>query len=98
MYAGRIVEHGAVQDVLKRPLHPYTRGLVDSLPARNPRGQPLRQIDGSTPSLLALPSGCAFRARCKAAAAECSTDPPLRQLQGSVVRCWTPFAAQEMQP
>jgi len=94
MYAGRIVEHGPVEEVLKRPLHPYTRGLIDSLPARNPRGQPLRQIDGSTPSLLDLPSGCAFRERCKAATTECSVDPPVRHLQESEVRCWSPFTVQ----
>ena len=96
MYAGRIVESGPVQDVLERPLHPYTRGLIDSLPARNPRGQPLRQIDGATPSLLSLPSGCAFRERCRAAGTECAADPPQRQIHRSTVRCWSPFQAQEM--
>jgi peptide/nickel transport system ATP-binding protein len=96
MYAGRIVESGPVQDVLEQPLHPYTRGLIDSLPARNPRGQPLRQIDGATPSLLSLPSGCAFRERCRAAGGECAVDPPQRQLHRSMVRCWSPFQAQEM--
>jgi peptide/nickel transport system ATP-binding protein len=96
MYAGRIVENGPVEDVLERPMHPYTRALVESLPARNPRGRPLRQIDGTAPSLLALSEGCAFRERCKAAGAECVTDPPVRQLQRSQIRCWSPFAAQEM--
>ena len=61
MYAGRIVEQGAVDEVLDRPLHPYTRGLIDSVPRRNERGEPLRQIPGMTPSLLNLPPGCAFR-------------------------------------
>ena len=64
MYAGRIVEKGAVGDVLDKPLHPYTHGLIGSVPSRNKRGEALRQIPGMTPSLLNLPQGCAFRARC----------------------------------
>ena len=50
MYAGRIVETGAVDDVLDRPLHPYTHGLIGSVPSRNRRGEPLPQIPGMTPS------------------------------------------------
>jgi peptide/nickel transport system ATP-binding protein len=64
MYAGKIVERGTVNQVLDGPLHPYTRGLLDSVPSRNRPGAPLRQIPGMTPSLLALPEGCAFRERC----------------------------------
>ncbi|KAG1318496.1 hypothetical protein G6F63_015183 [Rhizopus arrhizus] len=57
MYAGRIVEPGKVDDVLDRPQHPYTVGLIDSLPSNNQRGQRLRQIPGMTPNLLHLPAG-----------------------------------------
>ena len=96
MYAGRLVETGPVKDVLSHPLHPYTRGLIDSLPGRNPRGQPLRQINGMTPSLLQLPSGCAFRERCAAAAPPCSHEPQLQSLHRRTVRCWSPFTAQEV--
>ena len=64
MYAGRIVEQGTADDVLDAPAHPYTRGLLDSVPARNARGPRLAQIPGMTPSLLDLPPGCAFRERC----------------------------------
>jgi peptide/nickel transport system ATP-binding protein len=96
MYAGKIVESGPVQQVLAHPLHPYTRGLIESLPSRNPRGRPLRQIDGMTPSLLKLPSGCAFRERCKTAGPECAVEPMPRQLHQVAVRCWSPFTAQEM--
>mgnify|MGYP002651176648 CR=1 FL=1 len=71
MYAGRIVEHGTVDDVLDRPQHPYTVGLIDSLPSNNQRGQRLRQIPGMTPNLLNLPAGCAFAARCPRASAAC---------------------------
>jgi peptide/nickel transport system ATP-binding protein len=95
MYAGRIVESGPVADVLEHPLHPYTRGLIESLPSRNPRGQPLQQIQGMAPSLLTLPSGCAFRARCPAAGPSCTVEPVARQLHRSTVRCWSPFTAQE---
>ncbi|WP_395703389.1 ABC transporter ATP-binding protein [Aquabacterium sp.] len=95
MYAGRLVECGPAADVLLRPLHPYTRGLIDSLPARNERGRPLRQIDGSTPSLLALPVGCPFRNRCRTASAQCERPPAPQILQRRSVRCWAPFSAQE---
>ena len=62
---------GTVAEVLDRPLHPYTAGLIGSVPSRNKRGEPLRQIPGMTPSLLNLPPGCAFRTRCPRAAAAC---------------------------
>jgi len=70
MYAGKIVEYGDVGEVLDLPLHPYTHGLIGSVPSRNKRGEPLRQIPGMTPSLLGLQPGCAFRARCPRAGAE----------------------------
>nr|WP_246503687.1 ABC transporter ATP-binding protein [Plastoroseomonas arctica] len=91
MYAGRVVEHGLVDEVLDRPLHPYTHGLIGSVPSRNKRGEPLRQIPGMTPSMLALPQGCAFRARCPRAADECLVEPELRTiLPGRQVRCHRP--------
>ena len=64
MYAGRIVEQGPVDAVLDAPLHPYTRGLIGSVPSRNARGAPLAQIPGMPPSLAHLPPGCAFAPRC----------------------------------
>ena len=69
MYAGRIVEQGSVDEVLDAPLHPYTHGLIGSVPSRNRRGAPLAQIPGMTPALINLPPGCAFRARCPRAQA-----------------------------
>ena len=75
MYAGRIVEFGEVDDVLDRPSHPYTSGLIGSIPSRNQRGQRLQQISGMTPSLLNLPVGCAFRSRCAYAQEVCAVAP-----------------------
>jgi peptide/nickel transport system ATP-binding protein len=75
MYAGRIVEQGRVADVLSQPLHPYTQGLLDSVPSHSARGARLRQIPGMTPSVIDLPPGCAFRERCSRAAAACAVTP-----------------------
>ncbi|HZM33609.1 MAG TPA: ABC transporter ATP-binding protein [Burkholderiales bacterium] len=91
MYAGRIVESGTVDEVLDRPLHPYTQGLIGSVPSRNRRGAPLAQIPGMMPRLTELPPGCAFRARCVRAAQECMQMPELRNRQGRWVRCHYPL-------
>jgi peptide/nickel transport system ATP-binding protein len=96
MYAGRIVEQGTTGQVLDTPAHPYTQGLLDSVPSRNVRGARLKQIPGMTPSLIGLPPGCAFRERCSRADAECAeapamvvaTDDPLRGR-----RCHHPLVA-----
>ena len=90
MYAGRIVESGTVADVLGRPRHPYTHGLIASAPSRNRRGGPLRQIAGTTPSLLNLPPGCAFRSRCERATAICAETPQLRDVDARALRCFHP--------
>ena len=92
MYAGRIVEQGPVGEVLDAPLHPYTVGLIGSVPSRNRRGEPLRQIPGMTPSLLNLPSGCAFRARCPRATEACAAVLPemTEHLPGRFARCIHP--------
>ena len=71
MYAGRIVEQGPVDAVLAAPLHPYTRGLIGSLPGGRRRGAPLDQIPGLPPSPANLPPGCAFAPRCARADAAC---------------------------
>ncbi len=93
MYAGRIVEEGTTEEVLGAPLHPYTRGLLNSVPANNPTGRRLRQIPGMTPSLLRLAPGCAFRERCARAAARCVTMPELVAQGRRKVRCHFPLAA-----
>ncbi|MDP6707508.1 MAG: ABC transporter ATP-binding protein [Alphaproteobacteria bacterium] len=91
MYAGRIVEKGALDDVLDHPVHPYTLGLIGSVPSHNVRGQPLTQIPGMTPSLLGLASGCAFRERCDHADAVCRAEPEITTpLPGRELRCCHP--------
>jgi peptide/nickel transport system ATP-binding protein len=92
MYAGRIVETGAAADVLDHPLHPYTAGLIGSVPSRNHRGERLRQIPGMTPSLLSLPAGCAFRNRCSRSDAACEQPPPeFEHTAGRIARCFHPM-------
>ena len=90
MYAGKIVESGTAHQVLEQPRHPYTHGLIASAPSRNPRGQPLRQIRGMTPSLLNLPVGCAFRERCDNASAQCASPPALEKFDSRDLRCFHP--------
>jgi len=96
MYAGRIVEAGDVRQLLEHPAHPYTHGLIASAPSRNPRGTPLRQIPGMTPSLLNLPVGCAFRERCPHAQEDCKSAPALTQTaDGRRLRCFHPMSLHE---
>jgi len=75
MYAGRIVETGPVREIFRQPAHPYTRGLLASMPGGAP-GQRLRAIEGSVPLLGALPPGCAFGPRCPDRFEPCTTAPP----------------------
>jgi peptide/nickel transport system ATP-binding protein len=92
MYAGRVVEQGPVDAVLDAPFHPYTVGLIGSVPSRNRRGEPLRQIPGMTPSLLDLQPGCAFRARCPRAEPRCAEPPPMAEYSpGRFARCIHPY-------
>ncbi|MFL6716820.1 MAG: ABC transporter ATP-binding protein [Burkholderiaceae bacterium] len=90
MYAGQLVEQGTVREVLETPRHPYTRALIASAPSRNPRGQPLAQINGMAPSPLTAPSGCRFRDRCPRATEICATPPPLEEDGSHGWRCFHP--------
>jgi peptide/nickel transport system ATP-binding protein len=95
MYAGRIVEEGPVDAVLAQPLHPYTRGLIGSVPSRNARGAPLAQIPGMAPSPAALPPGCAFAPRCPRADAACAVAPAMTGHPGArAARCWHPYVLE----
>jgi peptide/nickel transport system ATP-binding protein len=92
MYAGRIVESGPVDDVLTHPLHPYTRGLIASVPSRNRRGKRLAQIPGMAPRITELPRGCAFRPRCDRASERCGDEIPRSiPAPGRELRCIHPL-------
>jgi peptide/nickel transport system ATP-binding protein len=91
MYAGRIVEQGAVADVVHRPMHPYTAGLLASTVAAANKGQPLQAVAGSPPDMSNPPLGCAFAARCGYATADCLVQPAVRDVRGHMVACWHPL-------
>ncbi|MEU1615846.1 ABC transporter ATP-binding protein [Streptomyces sp. NPDC008238] len=76
MYAGRIVETAPVHEIYKRPAHPYTKGLLESIPRLDQKGQELYAIKGLPPNLLRIPSGCAFNPRCEMAQDICRTEVP----------------------
>jgi len=90
MYAGKIVEVGATPDVLEDPLHPYTRGLLSSLPSRRSRKERLPSIPGSVPDLINLPSGCRFHPRCPYKLDICDKEEPkLSEVKrGHLVSCF----------
>ena len=89
MYAGRIVETATARQVIGAAQHPYTHGLISSIPSIHTRGRPLFQIPGSTPSLLDLPPGCPFQTRCYRASEQCRNDPLLEEVSpGHWVSCW----------
>ncbi|MCX5376084.1 ABC transporter ATP-binding protein [Streptomyces sp. NBC_00091] len=77
MYGGRIVENAPVHEIYSRPAHPYTRGLLDSIPRLDQKGQELYAIKGLPPNLLNIPPGCAFNPRCPKAQDICRTDVPV---------------------
>jgi peptide/nickel transport system ATP-binding protein len=97
MYAGRVVEYGAATDVLARPMHRYTAGLIASVPSRNRRGGRLRQIPGLPPSVRNLPEGCSFRTRCERADEKCRGVPAMFEADTGAARrhfhrCFHPLA------
>ncbi len=93
MYAGRIVEHGPTQELLHSPRHPYTRGLLDSIPRGTASAARLRQIPGMTPALIDLGPGCAFRSRCSRADSECERSPAMTTIGSAEheLRCFHPL-------
>ena len=95
MYAGRMVEHGPSAEVIGAPGHPYTEGLLNSIPSRTTPGKKLNQIPGMAPSVLNLPPGCAFAPRCAYARSDCATPPPLQTTAPDhLVRCVAPLSAK----
>jgi peptide/nickel transport system ATP-binding protein len=89
MYAGRVVEIGPVVEVIKHPAHPYTEGLMGSIPSLEHRVERLRQIDGSMPRLNAIPPGCAFNPRCPKSFDRCRIErPELLDAGATRAACW----------
>jgi peptide/nickel transport system ATP-binding protein len=89
MYAGRIAEIGPVREVVQRPSHPYTQGLMGSIPRLDTASGQLAQIPGTMPRLNAIPPGCAFNPRCPHTFAHCIAErPELRPARGSLAACW----------
>jgi peptide/nickel transport system ATP-binding protein len=82
MYAGRKIEEAGVYQLFDRPLQPYTRALMASMPSMNSRAKRLTEIPGSVPALFDLPRGCAFAERCPHAMPRCRSEMPLMRAQG----------------
>lgn len=89
MYAGRIVEIGPVQDIIKQPRHPYTQGLMGSIPSLTQHTERLVQIPGSMPAVSNRPAGCAFHPRCEKRVDKCDTlQPTLVASDNRSISCW----------
>lgn len=96
MYAGRIVEYGSTREIVKNPRHPYTKGLIESVPEADERGQKLHQIPGLMPNPANLPGGCSFHPRCTRAHDICKqTDPSTTTDKAHVYRCHNPYEQEE---
>jgi peptide/nickel transport system ATP-binding protein len=94
MYAGKVVESGPVANIFGCPRHPYTRGLLASLPRIDRQARP-SPIDGVVPPSTNWPKGCRFRERCPDAFAPCEEDPPISEQKESKVACWLHVAPTE---
>jgi oligopeptide/dipeptide ABC transporter ATP-binding protein len=90
MYCGNVMEHADVKELFKNPLHPYTKGLLNSIPRMDKDVEVLSSIDGNVPSLLELPKGCVFAPRCKYCTERCKNEKPELMAAGNnhQVRCF----------
>ncbi len=98
MYAGQVVEEAMVEELFLRPRHPYTAGLLDSMPTLEERRQEsLRTIEGMPPNMARMPSGCAFHPRCEYASERCVEEMPTLERTGSdgLVACWHPLNIED---
>jgi peptide/nickel transport system ATP-binding protein len=95
MYAGQIVEYGSSRQVFSSPSHPYTRALIETIPAVNEPGKPLPSIGGTVPAPAEMPQGCAFSPRCKYTQERCTSQAPELAAHTNIdhqVRCWFPVS------
>ncbi|MGJ8455682.1 ABC transporter ATP-binding protein [Pseudothermotoga sp. U03pept] len=89
MYAGKICEISPMKELFEKPLHPYTAGLISSIPDMKERKTRLKSIEGNVPSLIDPPSGCRFHPRCQQRMKKCvESEPPLFSIKGRQVKCW----------
>ena len=98
MYAGQVVEEATVEELFLRPRHPYTAGLLDSMPTLEERRQEsLKTIEGMPPNMARMPSGCAFHPRCEYASERCVEEAPVLERSGGarLVACWHPLNIEE---
>jgi peptide/nickel transport system ATP-binding protein len=96
LYCGKVVERGPTDDVIRRPSHPYTRGLIDSIPNPAHRMARLKQIPGAVPDIRNLPKGCNFQDRCPRVAALCrESEPPLVETGARAHACHFPLKEGE---
>ena len=97
MYAGQMVENGAARDVFYSPQHPYTQGLLKSVPRLDRVDETrLQAIPGNPPNPVSVPDGCRFRDRCQYAMEECGDDPPLKTADGGRIwRCIRDYSEEE---
>jgi len=96
MYAGDMVERAESEAIVSAPRHPYTRGLIDAVPAHGDRRERLTPIPGTVPPIGAWPAGCRFAPRCRRADEACRTHPGLEPVGASLARCWHPV--EEVSP
>lgn len=96
MYAGKIMEEGTVYEIFDKPSHPYTIGLLSSIPTIDgDRSKPLKSISGSIPSLTEMPIGCRFHPRCQYATEKCQKEqPPLESIGQHKIACWNQSMVQ----
>ena len=93
MYCGRVVEKGSVYDIFDKPSHPYTEGLLNSIPKLGEHVEELESIPGNVPNPKYMPKGCKFAPRCKYATERCQTEEPelLTVSERQQVRCFYPL-------
>jgi len=93
MYAGRVVETGPVEQIIESPRHPYTRGLMASIPRAEAQAERLQYVPGNMPRLSDMPGGCAFHPRCDRAMIDCTSMVPMLETSSarSQLACWNPL-------
>lgn len=98
MYAGRTIERGTLETIFDYPSHPYTIGLIASVPTMSSEKTPLPTIAGTVPTVYDFPTGCRFSDRCDKRMEQCASQPPPTKIIGKdhIIQCWLPFEGEEV--